>query len=643
MSLIHREYIMAEAKKKPKEPKTERHSFAAETSKVLRLMIHSLYTNKDIFLRELISNASDACDKLRYTALTQPDLLSENPDFGIRIHVSEKEKTIEIADNGIGMNHDELIQNLGTIARSGTQEFMSQMTGDKEKDVSLIGQFGVGFYSSYMVADNVEVTSRKAGDSQGWLWNSDGNGQFTISPAKGDVARGTSIKLFLREDAKEYADKFRLQHIVKTYSDHIGFPIMLSSDESEATIVNEASALWTRPKSAITGEQYNEFYHHVAHSPDTPWLTLHNSVEGKTSYTNLLFVPSLKPFDLFHPERRRRVKLYVKRVFITEENVDIIPHFLRFLRGVIDSEDLPLNISREMLQDNPQLRLIKESITGKVLTELKKKAEKDAEGFRKFWENFGAVLKEGLCESVSPKDKLLDFCRFYSTNGSGMASLDQYVSRMKEGQENIFYLTGDSLETLKKSPLLEGFAKRGIEVLLLTDHVDDFWVNTVPEFKGKTLKSVTRSSIDLDSFAPLKKEESSSDATQEKMPDDLGALLAHMKTLYGSEIKDVRVTNKLTETPACLAVDDYGMDFRMERFLMEHNQLPKRAAKILEVNATHPLVLKLNGMLSDDSKKATLDDAAWLLLDQAKIAEGEAIGDPAAFARRMSQFMQRGL
>lgn len=634
---------MAEAKKKSKEPKTERHSFAAETSKVLRLMIHSLYTNKDIFLRELISNASDACDKLRYTALTQPGLLTENTDLGIRIHVSEKENTIEITDNGIGMNHDELVANLGTIARSGTQEFMSQMTGEKEKDVSLIGQFGVGFYSSYMVADKVEVTSRKAGEAQGWLWSSDGNGEFTVSSANGDVARGTRITLFLRDDAKEYADKFRLQHIIKTYSDHIGFPIMLSADEGEANIINEASALWTRPKSSITGEQYKEFYHHVAHSPDMPWLTLHNSVEGKASYTNLLFVPSLKPFDLFHPERRRRVKLYVKRVFITEENVDIIPHFLRFMRGIIDSEDLPLNISREMLQDNPQLHLIKESITSKVLSELKKKAEKDAEGFQTFWENFGAVLKEGLCESVSPKDKLLDVCRFHSTDSSEMISLDHYVSRMKEGQENIFYLTGDSLETLKKSPLLEGFTKRGIEVLLLTDHVDDFWVNTVPEFKGKTLKSITRSSIDLDSFAPLKKEESDNDTKEEKTPDDLTALLGHMKTLFGNEIKDVRLTNKLTETPACLAVDDYGMDFRMERFLMEHNQLPKRAAKILEINATHSLVLKLNGMLNEESKKTTLDDAAWLLLDQAKIAEGEAISDPAAFAKRMSEFMQRGL
>lgn len=631
---------MPEAKKKTKTPPQQTYSFEAETSKVLRLMIHSLYTNKDIFLRELISNASDACDKLRYNALTEPALLGDDGELRISIRVSAKDKTVTVSDNGIGMNREDLIANLGTIARSGTQDFLEQLADQKEKDVSLIGQFGVGFYSSYMVADKVDVVSRKAGEAEAWKWSSDGNGEFTVTQ-ESDAARGTSITLHLRDDAAEYLDRFRLQHIIKTYSDHIGFPISLSDDEAKPFVVNEASALWVRPKNSISQEQYQEFYHHVAHSPDTPWLSMHNVVEGKVSYINLLFIPSLKPFDLFHPERRRRVKLYVKRVFITDENVDVIPHYLRFLRGIIDSEDLPLNISRETLQKNPQLLQIKDSITTKVLGELKKKAEKDPEGYAAFWQNFGAVLKEGLCEPVTPREKILDVCRFHSTSGEALVSLDDYISRMKEGQEDIYYLTGDSLETLKKSPLLEGFTSRQVEVLLLTDHVDDFWVNAVPDVKGKPLKSITRSNIDLGNLPDTQdnKEKTSIDAK----PEDVSGLLAYLKTLYGDEIKDVRTTTKLIETPACLAVDEHEMDFRMERFLMEHNQLPKRSAKIFEINARHPLVLKLSSMVSQPTVKDSLEDAAWLLLDQAKIAEGEAVSDPASFARRLSRFMQLGI
>lgn len=631
---------MAEAKKKSKTTGPERHSFAAETSKVLRLMIHSLYTNKDIFLRELISNASDACDKLRYASLTDAALLEGDSELGIRITVSEKNKTITITDNGIGMDRADLINNLGTIARSGTQEFVEQLAGQKEKDLSLIGQFGVGFYSSYMVANRVEVISRKAGEAEAWQWTSDGDGEFSVAPHP-EAPRGTSITLFMRDDAEEYTDRFRIQHIIKTYSDHISFPITLVDDDEKPIIVNEASALWTRPKSKVTEDQYREFYHHVAHSPDAPWLTLHNAVEGKISYTNLLFIPSLKPFDLFHPERRRRVKLYVKRVFITDENVDVIPHYLRFLRGIIDSEDLPLNISRETLQKNPQLLQIKDSITNKVLGELKKKAEKDPEGFQKFWENFGAVLKEGLCEPISPREKLLEVCRFHSTSSDKLVSLEDYISRMKEEQKDIFYLTGDSLETLRKSPLLEGFAARGIEVLLLTDHVDDFWVSTVPDIKGKSLISVTRSNIDLDTLS--KKEDVDEKAADKPEKQDVGELIAYLKKVYGTEIKDVRVTTKLTETPACLAVDEHAMDFRMERFLMEHNQLPSRSAKIFEINPGHPLILKLLAMVAQKTHEDELADAAWLLLDQAKIAEGEAVTDPASFARRLSRFMQQGL
>lgn len=631
----------ATAKKKDNSATAETHSFSAETGKVLQLMIHSLYTNKDIFLRELISNASDACDKLRYRALTENDLLGEETDLKITVRSDEKGRTVEIVDNGIGMNREDMIANLGTIARSGTLEFLSQMASSKG-DTSLIGQFGVGFYSSFMVADKVEVRSRKAGEEKGYIWVSDGAGEYSISESTEGLPRGTAVKLFLKEEDKQYADKFRVRHIIQTYSDHIGFPIWQEGGEEDASEqVNEGSALWARQKSDITPEQYKEFYHHVAHSPDEPFLTLHNKVEGTLSYTNLLFIPSLKPLDLFHPERRRRVKLYVKKVFITEENAEIVPHYLRFLRGVIDSEDLPLNISRETLQDNPLLRKIRESVTSRVLGDLKKKAEKDPEEYAKFWANFGAVIKEGLCESVAPRDKLMEVCRFQSSQQEALISLDDYVSRMKEGQEDIFFLTGDSVEAMRSNPMLEGFHERDIEVLLLSDHVDDFWVNVVPEYKGNTLKSVTRANIDLDNIAADKS--SQQEKSKEEKVGSVTDLLAHMKAVYGAEIKDVRTTTKLSGTPACLAVDEGDIDLRMERFLLEHRQLRQRAAKVLEINPNHPLIQSLTGKVRQGEKGGEIDDLILLLLDQARIVEGEPVGDAAAFAARLSRFMQKGL
>jgi molecular chaperone HtpG len=627
-------------------PVSEKIPFSAEISRVLHLMIHSLYTNKDIFLRELVSNASDACDKLRYLSLSDQSLVAGDTELRITLRIDEKARTIEVRDNGIGMNREDMIAHLGTIAKSGTGEFLNEIaTQGGTPDANLIGQFGVGFYSSFIVAGEVEVFSRKAGESQAYVWRSAGDGEFTVDEAP-ERPRGTSILLHVREDAKEYLDKFKLSHIVETYSDHIAFPIFMevAGEDGEAERVNQGSALWTRQKSEVTPEQYQEFYHHVAHSPDEPWLTIHNKVEGKLSYTNLLFIPSMKPFDLFHPERRRRVKLYVKRVFISDENVDLVPHYLRFLRGVIDSEDLPLNISRETLQDNPLLRQIRESITSRVLTELKKKADADPEGFLRFWNHFGAVLKEGLCEATSPRDKLLDVCRFHSTEGPSPISLEDYASRMKEGQEEIFYLTGDSLDAMRKSPLLEGFTARGIEVLLFADHVDDFWVSVVHEFKGKKLKSITRSNIDLDKFGASDAKPTSEEATGEA-PDaeKMAALVSLLKQTFGEDIKDVRTTSKLTGSPACLAVDEHDMDMRMERFLVEHRQLPRRSAKILEINPSHPLIRAMAARIGEGSATADVEDAAFLLLDQAKIVEGETISDPAAFARRLSRFMEKGI
>ena len=627
------------------EKNEEKLKFSAEISKVLHLMIHSLYTNKDIFLRELISNASDACDKLRYEALTQPELTTDGSEFAITIAVDKDKKTVTVSDNGIGMSRDELIKNLGTIAKSGTQEFLSQVTSAKKEgqDVSLIGQFGVGFYASFMVADKVVVVSTRAGQEESWQWESAGDGEFTVSQVA-HASRGTRITLQLKSGEEEYLDIFRLRHIVTTYSDHISFPIHITEDDGPGETVNTASALWMRPKSEVTPEQYNEFYHHVSHSPDEPWLTLHNKAEGKLEYTSLLYIPSLKPFDLFHPDRKRRVKLYVKRVFITEDNVDLVPQYMRFLRGVIDSEDLPLNISREMLQHNPLLGKIKDSVVKRVLSELKKKGDKDSDGYAAFWKNFGPVLKEGLCEAVSPREQLLEVCRFYSTTteGEGITSLDSYIERMKEGQDTIFYLTGERLEALRASPQLEGFAKKGIEVLLLSDHVDDFWVNVISEYKGKKLKSVTRADIDLDHVSGEAPDGSKED-TKPDQDESMQALCQRIQSILGDSVKDVRTTNKLTNSAVCLAVEEGAMDFRLERFLIEQKQIATATAKILEINPQHPIIRSLADKLTSDDASSDIEEVSWLLLDQARIVEGENISDPAAFTRRLQRFVEKSL
>lgn len=618
----------------------EKIQFSAEISKVLQLMIHSLYTNKDIFLRELISNASDACDKLRYNSLTEASLIADGAEMAITLQINKEARTITISDSGIGMSRDELIANLGTIAKSGTQEFAKMLSGDAKKDLPLIGQFGVGFYSSFMVADKVSVISTKAGSEESYLWQSEGAGEFTIA-ATDKAPRGTSITLHLKAGVDDYLEPFRLRHIVSTYSDHISFPIYLIGEDGNKEQINTGSALWTRSKNDITAEQYNEFYHHVAHSFDEPFLTVHHKAEGKLEYTSLLFVPSSKPIDLFHPDRKTRVKLYVKRVFITEEHAEIVPAYLRFLRGVVDSEDLPLNISRETLQANPMLSKIKDAVTKKILSELKKKAESDESAYKEFWKNFGAVLKEGLCEATSPREAILDACRFYSTASStsgddNITSLDGYISRMKEGQDTIFYLTGENLSTMRASPQLEGFNARGIEVLLLSDHVDDFWVNVVHEYKGKKLKSVTRSDIDLDSIA--KAENSENKEKEEQQKTDISALCERVKSILGDAVSEVRTTSKLGQSAVCLATPEGAMDFRLERFLIEQKQIAAASAKILEINPSHPIIRSIAEKPSEN-----IEDVVWLLFDQARILEGEEITDPAAFTRRLQGFVEKSL
>ncbi len=623
----------------------ERLSFQAEVSRLLDIVAHSLYSEKEVFLRELVSNASDACDRLRYAALTQPELSADDPNLKVRLLADKEARTLTVVDNGIGMNRDDLVENLGTIARSGTAAFMKSLkeaNAEGKKDVNLIGQFGVGFYSAFMAADTVEVLTRKAGEAQGWRWASDGKGEFTIAE-QADLPRGTRIVLHLREGDDEYLDEHRLGAIVRKYSDHIAIPIVFGEGE-DAKSLNSASALWTRSKSEITAEQYKEFYHHVGHAFDEPWLTLHWRAEGALEYTNLLYVPSTKPFDLFDPKRAHRVKLYVKRVFITDAAEGLIPPYLRFLRGVVDSEDLPLNISREMLQHNPMLAKIRAGLTRRVLSELNKKA-KDSESaaeYATFWENFGAVLKEGLYEDYEHRDELLKLLRFRSTAGEGLVSLDEYVSRMKEGQDTIFTISGDDVDSLLRSPQLEGFKAKGVEVLLLTDPVDEFWVPSVGVYETKPFKSVTRSGADL---GKIKGGEDKPDA--DKAPEgELVDLLALLKLTLSDAVKDVRKSDRLTDSAVCLVSDDNDMDMHLERLLKQHKQLGADAAgakRILEINPSHPLIKRLADRAKAEGAAVSLEDAAWLLLDQARIVEGESLPDPAAFARRLASAMEKGL
>jgi molecular chaperone HtpG len=617
----------------------ETRTFQAEVSRLLDIVAHSLYSEKEIFLRELISNASDACDRLRYAALTEPALAEGNGNYRVVLTPVKSSRTLTVADNGIGMSHDELVDNLGTIARSGTAAFMRELTGDAKKDMSLIGQFGVGFYSAFMVAERVEVLTRKAGENEGWRWVSDGKGSFTIEPAA-NAPRGARITLFLREGDEEYLDPDRIRRIVKTYSDHIALPIVLADGNKEET-VNTASALWTRPRGEITPEQYKDFYHHVGHGFVEPWLTLHARAEGVLEYTLLLFVPSQKPFDLFDPERKPRLKLYVRRVFITDEGTELLPPYLRFVKGIVDSEDLPLNISREMLQSNPMVARIRQQLTRRVLGELGRKAADAPEEYAKFWDNFGAVLKEGLYEDREQRDTILPLARFRSTSRDGLISLDDYLAAMRPGQEAIYTITGDSLDVVKRSPQLEGFRARGVEVLLLTDPIDEFWVPAVGTYKDKKFKSATRGALDLDKVAPPEEKEAAED--KPAPPAKLASLIAIFKLALGDAVKDVRSSERLTDSAVCLVADEGDLDMHLERLLKQHRQLDGAAKRILELNPRHRLIERLAASVGAAGISDQLSEFAWLLLDQARIVEGEQLPDPAAFARRLALALERGL
>ncbi len=623
-------------------PKTEPDTFEfqAEVSKLLDLMINSLYRDKEIFLRELISNASDACDKLRYEAITDPELLGDDADLSVTITPDADAKTITVADNGIGMSRDDLIENLGTIARSGTEAFLKGLASDDEPSVALIGQFGVGFYASYMVASRVEVITRKAGDPEGWRWESAGSGAFSITPDAA-ATRGTRVVLHLRKDAGEFLEPMRLRQVVKTYSDHVALPIWLENREGQKETINEASALWTRPKSEIDEDQYREFYHHVAHMPGEPWHTIHLKAEGRIEYAALLFVPDSRPFDLFDPTRRHRVRLYVKRVFITDECEGLLPPYLRFMRGVVDSSDLTLNISRETLQHNPILAKIRSGLVKRILSELGKRAKKDADGYAVFWEALGAVLKEGLYEDPEQRETILPLARFRSVGGGERwLSLDDYVEAMKEGQEAIYYISGDDADALRKSPQVEGFTARGLDVLLMSDPIDQFWLPATGQYREKPFRSVTQGSADLEAFT---KDAEAAEAADEAPAGDMSKLIALVKLTLGDEVKDVRTSERLTDSPVCLVAEEGDLDIHLERLLRQHQQEMPNQARVLEINPSHAMTRALAAMVTKKGASEVLEDAAHLLLDQARILEGEPVRDAAAFSRRLAGLMTRSL
>ena len=622
----------------------EKMEFQAEVSKVLGLVINSLYSNKEIFLRELISNASDACDKLRYLSLTDQQLAKGLAEFSINITTVKKDRTITIADNGIGMNNADLVENLGTVARSGTTAFLESLSGDEKKDSALIGQFGVGFYASFSVAEKVEVLTRKAGEKQAWLWTSDGKSSYSISEAERNDP-GTSVTVYLKKEDKDYIEEARIRNIVRTYSDHISIPIMLAGKEGDAQI-NTGSAIWTRQKKDITDEQYKEFYHHVANVYDEPWLTLHNRAEGKIEYTNLMFIPSSKPYDLMNPDRKNRLQLYVKRVFITDDCDDLMPAYLRFVRGIVDSEDLPLNVSREMLQHNVVVKRIRSALIRRVFNELKKKAEKDPEEFSKFWANFGAVLKEGLYEDHENRDKILEIVRFNSTASDKLISLAEYVERMKKGQTEIYYISGEGLDLVKASPQLEGFKARGIEVLLTTAPVDEFWLPMVGQFDEKPFTSATSGSVDLSKIKNVKDKKADDDKNQAKKADDasVAKLILSLKDSLGETVKDVCSSDRLTDSAVCLVAGEGDMDLHLERMLKMQGQMEvPTAARVLEINPAHPLIIKMSEVVNKPAKKTALNDMALLLFDQARIIEGEPVSDPVAFSQRLNSILEQGL
>lgn len=607
--------------------------FQAEIQQLLKLMIHSLYSNKEIFLRELISNASDAADKLRFEALTDNGLYEGDSDLKIRVSFDKDNRTITVSDNGIGMSREEVIDHIGTIAKSGTRQFFESLTGDQAKDTRLIGQFGVGFYSAFIVADKVTLTTRRAGSGQGVCWESNGEGTYTLE-AVDKPTRGTEVTLHLRPDEDEFLDNYRLRNIIKKYSDHISLPIIMkASGKEEDETVNRASALWARPKKDVTEQEYVEFYKHVSHDFEEPLAHVHSRVEGNQSYTTLFYVPKRAPFDLWDRDARHGIKLYVRRVFIMDDAEQLMPNYLRFVRGVVDSDDLPLNVSREILQRNKSIDTIRAASVKKVLGVLEDLANNDPEKYATFWKEFGRVIKEGPVEDFANRERIAKLLRFASTHTDSDAqdvALEEYVARMKPGQDKIYYVTADSFVAAKNSPHLEIFRKKGIEVLLLSDRVDEWLTSHLHDFAGKSLQSIAKGDLDLGGM-----EDQAQKEELEKAAGELKDLTTKMKETLGDKVKEVRISQRLTRSPSCLVVEEHDMAVNFQKMLKAAGHAVPSSAPILEINPQHPLVVRLN----NETDTQRIADWTYILFDQALLNEGGQLDDPTAFVQRLNDML----
>ena len=628
-------------------PAIETHAFQADVQQVLQLVIHSLYSNKDIFLRELVSNASDACEKLRFEAIADPALLGDGGDLAIDIAVDADTRMLTLRDNGIGMSHDELVQNLGTVAHSGTRRFLDSIAAGQKVDAQLIGQFGVGFYSAFIVSDAISVTSRRAGQDDAWTWRSTGDGQFSIEPAPTDTPRGTTLQLHLREDAGDYLQAWKLRSLVRTYSDHVGFPIRMAkpvekkdddaadAPTTELETVNQASALWTRPKTELSDDDYKAFYKHVSHDFADPLAWTHNRVEGNQNFTSLLFLPEHAPYNFqYSRDERKGLKLYIKRIFIMDAAEQMLPAYLRFASGVIDSDDLPLNVSRELLQESKQVERIKGALTKRVLDMVEKIARDEPDEYTGFWDAFGATLKEGVAEDAANRERVLKLLRFPTTRSASAeerVSLDDYIARMAGLQEDIYYLTADSWNAARNHPKLEALKARGIEVLLMHERIDDWMSGYLHEYAGKTLRNVAKGEIDLDKLGDAQDK-----AKHEETARAAAPLVERIKAALGDKVKDVRVSNRLVDSAACLVVDEYDMSLHMQRLFKAAGQAAPAAQPILEINPEHALLQRLQAAPDDNARTS---DYAELLFEQAMLAEGGHLDDPAAFIARMNRLL----
>ncbi len=617
----------------------KKYEFQAEVGKILNIVANSLYSDKEIFLREYISNAADACDKLRYEQVKNPALIEKNEKFKILVATDKKNKIIEITDNGIGMSKEELINSLGTIAKSGTEEFIKKLESEKNNHIQQIGKFGVGFYSGFMVAKKIVVNSKRANSKESWQWESDGQGTFSVNEAD-KKNRGTTVKIYLTDKDKDFSEKIRVENIIKKYSDHISHDVLIidndTKDKKEEK-VNQGSALWTKDKKDIKIEEYNSFYTSLGLNYDKPWKVIHNKIEGNINYTNLIFIPSEKPFDLLNSDKKINLKLYIKKVFITDNLENILPKYLRFLSGIIDSEDISLNISREMLQNDPVVNKIQNHLTKKIISELKSELKKSKDSYLKFWTNFGSVLKEGIHEDYTNKDNILDISLFYSSKTKNYITLEEYIQNKKKEQNEIYYISGENIDNLINSPQMETFIKNDIEVLLFTDPVDEFWLPNVTEFKSCKFKSITKGNIDLDNIDKEKKENNNED-------DKVTKLIAYMKTYYGNKVKDVKVSKRLTDSPVCFVADENEMDIHLENLLKKHKHLDKVATKVLEINPDHEIIKYLSKLdHTKENDKIISSEISEMLLNQAKIIEGIPLENSKNFCKSINKLLAKNI